>query len=150
MGRPRLPVTLDRYLSRTTKTPTGCRVLPGGVGYATVTAWPLRAVAAHRVVCELAHGPIPDGWEVDHLCDVPRCIEPTHLEAVPRVENERRKTERERRPTGHQPHPCGKCGGPRDGVSRRGDGRTFAFCVPCQREYQRTRHAAAVRARSRA
>ena len=43
---------------------------------------------AHRVSYELFVGPIPDGFEVDHLCKVPACVRPEHLEAVPpRVNN---------------------------------------------------------------
>ena len=48
----------------------------------------------HVWVCEQANGPIPDGWEVDHLCSQPSCVEHTHLEAVTRQENMRRAGER--------------------------------------------------------
>lgn len=34
---------------------------------------------AHRVAWEEAHGPIPDGLEVLHLCDNPPCINLDHL-----------------------------------------------------------------------
>lgn len=42
---------------------------------------------AHRVAYELAVGPIPDGFEIDHLCRVPACVNPEHLEAVPHKVN---------------------------------------------------------------
>lgn len=42
---------------------------------------------AHRVIYELEVGPIPDGHQVDHLCGNPRCVRPTHLEAVTPREN---------------------------------------------------------------
>ena len=49
-----------------------------------------RAHLAHRYAYEEAVGPIPDGLELDHLCRVPRCVRPSHLEPVtPRV-NQRR------------------------------------------------------------
>lgn len=35
-------------------------------------------------------GPIPDGHEIDHLCAVPACVNPAHLEAVTHEENMRR------------------------------------------------------------
>ena len=44
----------------------------------------------HRVGYELAHGPIPDGLVLDHLCRVPLCVNPDHLEPVTPQENWRR------------------------------------------------------------
>jgi hypothetical protein len=44
----------------------------------------------HVVIYEAFVGPIPEGWTVDHLCYVPRCCNPNHLEAVTRAENSRR------------------------------------------------------------
>ena len=34
---------------------------------------------------------IPEGMEIDHLCRVKACVNPTHLEAVPRLQNRRRR-----------------------------------------------------------
>lgn len=45
---------------------------------------------AHRVAYTLAVGSIPDGLEIDHLCFVPACVNPDHLEAVTGLENKRR------------------------------------------------------------
>lgn len=36
----------------------------------------------HRTAYEWAHGPIPEGLQIDHLCRRIRCVAPTHLEAV--------------------------------------------------------------------
>lgn len=37
---------------------------------------------AHKVVYELANGPVPHDLELDHLCRNPACVRPDHLEAV--------------------------------------------------------------------
>lgn len=44
-------------------------------------------VYAHRLAYELAHGPIPAGYQIDHLCRVRNCVNPSHLEAVTQREN---------------------------------------------------------------
>ncbi len=44
----------------------------------------------HIFIYEYYVGPIPDGYEVDHLCCNKSCCNPDHLEAVPREENQRR------------------------------------------------------------
>lgn len=48
-------------------------------------------VYAHRWIYEQRVGPIPDGWEVDHLCKRGLCVKVAHLEAVPSIENKRRE-----------------------------------------------------------
>ena len=59
--------------------PSG-KVTVDGVGY-----------QAHRYYYSQAKGKIPDGYHVDHLCFVPSCVNPDHLEAVTPIENERRR-----------------------------------------------------------
>jgi hypothetical protein len=57
-------------------------------GYGRITrAKPGGSTLAHRVYYERRHGPIPAGLPLDHLCRVPRCVNPDHLEPVPQRVN---------------------------------------------------------------
>jgi len=38
-----------------------------------------KILRAHRMSWEIHHGPIPEGEDVLHTCDVPNCINPDHL-----------------------------------------------------------------------
>lgn len=49
-----------------------------------------KVVNAHRFAYELWIGPIPEGMQIDHLCRVRRCVNPTHLQVVTQAENIRR------------------------------------------------------------
>ena len=56
-------------------------------------------------------GSIPVGYEIDHLCRNPACINPSHLEPVTPEENNRRRVWAERKecPNGHPVAGPGKC-----------------------------------------
>lgn len=56
---------------------TACQ---NGSGYGSFTSPGYRV--AHRFSYELLVGPVPDGLNLDHLCRVRHCVNPTHLEAV--------------------------------------------------------------------
>lgn len=60
---------------------SGCRLWLGHVdeaGYGLIS-WQGRVVRAHRASWEEANGPLPDGLIACHHCDVPGCIESTHI-----------------------------------------------------------------------
>ena len=46
-------------------------------------------VGAHRFIYQREVGPIPEGKVLDHLCRVPACVNPAHLQPVTQVENMR-------------------------------------------------------------
>lgn len=63
---------------------SGCVLWAGAIdsdGYGRVR-FRDKTPPAHRAAYELAHGPIPDGLQIDHLCRVRSCVNPEHLEAV--------------------------------------------------------------------
>lgn len=45
---------------------------------------------AHRVMYEFWYGPVPANLDMDHLCRNKGCINPNHLEPVPRSVNAKR------------------------------------------------------------
>jgi predicted nucleic acid-binding Zn ribbon protein len=45
---------------------------------------------AYRAAYIVAHGPMPEGYVIDHLCRNPPCVNPKHLEAVHPAINIRR------------------------------------------------------------
>ncbi len=55
----------------------------------------------HRIAYEAAVGPIPDGYEIDHLCHNRWCFNPSHLEVVTHAENMRRNRPPSRCINGH-------------------------------------------------
>ena len=46
-----------------------------------------RTWGVHRIVYEMAHGPIPDGLVVRHKCDNPTCVRIDHLELGTKADN---------------------------------------------------------------
>jgi hypothetical protein len=80
------------YLEQDCGHPTPCWVwqrFRNSQGYGTRTSRP-GSILAHRQYYEDAHGPIPEGLQLDHLCSNPSCVRPDHLEPVTGAENARR------------------------------------------------------------
>jgi len=57
---------------------------PEGYGKISVRS---RMTNAHRIAYQIYVGPIPEAYEVDHLCRNRGCVNPAHLEAVPKPVN---------------------------------------------------------------
>ena len=85
-----MPFSEESFWRRVTKgDPSECWLWTGSKdtpGYGRVQI-DKKQVCAHRMAYELCVGPIPDGLELDHLCRVPLCVNPEHLEPVTRREN---------------------------------------------------------------
>jgi hypothetical protein len=50
----------------------------------------IMGMTAHRLAYIRSKGPVPDGYDIDHLCRNRSCVNPDHLEAVTRRDNIRR------------------------------------------------------------
>lgn len=91
---------------------------------------------AHRFL----FGPVPEGLELDHLCMVPNCVRPSHLEAVTHQENIRRAYR-------HRTH-C-KYGHPfNEANTKWRDGGLHRMCRACSNERYRLRRSRLLQARS--
>jgi hypothetical protein len=125
-----------------------CLLWPGAVdrGYGRIFV-DGTAKRVHRVMWELANGPIPDDLTIDHLCRVRSCVNVEHMEVVERGENIRRAVP-------FRPARTGAGGGSSKGTHcRRGHEFTpentyvkpstgRRTCVTCRRDAARARYQA--------
>lgn len=76
---------VEWFSSLDTANSSGCWLAQprDGRGYSTAPG----GEYGHRYTYSLFIGPIPAGADIDHLCRVPRCVNPAHLEAVTHREN---------------------------------------------------------------
>lgn len=94
---------MDRFLDQVTKTET-CWLWTGAAspegygafGVGSKRDGTSRVVRAHRFAYEETVSPVPEGFELDHLCNNRSCVNPAHLEPVTHEENIRRAVERRR------------------------------------------------------
>lgn len=97
----------ERFFSLVTKNDGGCWMRPAekAQGYSTFRTQVGRRQVAHRWAYEHFVGPIPPGFELDHLCHTRdancpggktcphrACCNPAHLEPVTKEENNRRSS----------------------------------------------------------
>lgn len=84
---------------------------------------------AHRAAWVAVNGLIPAGLTIDHTCKNRRCVNPTHLRALPNYENARRTSGRD--------WELGEClnGHPNSELRREPGGRLR--CRECKAESQR-------------
>jgi hypothetical protein len=83
---------IDRFFKYVgKKQPSGCVLWKGfrdASGYGALNGGPgNKRLWAHRVAYELFVGPIPDGLQVLHSCDVRACINPTHMTVGTNADN---------------------------------------------------------------
>lgn len=93
-GRP-VFIADEAFWAKTEPEPnSGCLLWVGASDQGYGRVWSRRGnrkcKPAHQVAYESAHGPVPLGLEIDHLCRVRSCVNPRHLEAVPLIVNNHR------------------------------------------------------------
>ena len=83
----------ERFRARTKRVGECLEWTGGGVGngYGLITVGG-RQVLAHRYAWEAAHGPIPAGMFVDHICYNRACVEVRHLRLATKRENGRNRS----------------------------------------------------------
>jgi hypothetical protein len=98
-----------------------------------------RIIGAHCWCYAALVGAIADGLELDHLCRVPRCVNPAHLEPVTKTTNILRGesifAQNARRVTCNHGHPFDAA----NTIWRTRGRLRWRSCRTCQREYDRRR-----------
>ena len=137
---------VDRLVSRTRESPCFAKGLSGmcwttsgtnNSGYSLI--WDgSRRHTAHKYMYVAMIGSVPDGLELDHLCQNPACWNPYHLDPVPHQVNVSRGRLGYANRTRVQPTHCPKNHEFTEANTARGkNGKRY--CRACRREYDRNR-----------
>lgn len=134
------PEVLVRRLLHNTVEADGCLLWQGARGrggYGVCHKPTYGEHRPHRAVVALLRGPIPDGHDVDHLCRVPACINPEHLQVREHLDHctDNGWNLRSHCPQGHAYTPDNTY------THTASDGRTRRHCRACHRDRQRARKA---------
>lgn len=81
-----------------------CQLKPATGGYCRTDCGSRRNVAVHRLMYEYFKGPIPEGLDLLHSCDVRVCCNPDHLRPGNALDNSRDAVERGRVRSGERHH----------------------------------------------
>lgn len=76
--------TLSNVMGKVRQDETGCWIWDGNLSQWGYAKYPINV---HRFTYEQFVGLIPEGLEINHLCEHPACVNPEHLEAVTHREN---------------------------------------------------------------
>ena len=136
----------ERFWRKVVPQPTGCWLwtanTTGRNGYGRFSG-DGGQMLAYRWTYEQLVGPVPEGMELDHLCRVRLCVNPSHLEPVSHRENCMRgvspAVEYAKRGA------CNRCGGPlvprlihrgrRGGKTLAGKDTVIRYCPECNRNW---------------
>ena len=119
---------------------TGCWYWTGSRdrGYGKLARWQngkRRVLWAHRVAWEQAHGLIPAGLDIDHICRTPSCVNPAHLRVVSHRENVLRGVGIAA--VNAAKECCPRCGGPYTLIERHTRSGFDRVCYACQNARRR-------------
>jgi hypothetical protein len=93
-GRPVDPIDFQRVQRTTTRQPciiaaNRCRNVAGYVLTVPTDGTKDRARSIHRLAWQSKHGPIPKGYEIDHICGQRDCCNRSHLRLLTTSDHKR-------------------------------------------------------------
>lgn len=61
-----------------------------------------KSYATHRFIWEIHNGKIPKGMTIDHICRVPKCVNPNHLRLATSSQNAANRNKTSRNTSGYK------------------------------------------------